>query len=36
MTAEHFEGDGFHLDEIDLSVFGIPLTFLGTNVPETS
>jgi hypothetical protein len=27
------EGDGSYLDEIDLSVFGLPLTFLSTNVP---
>ncbi len=28
-----FEGEGSYLDEIDLSVFGLPLTFLSTNVP---
>jgi 4-hydroxyphenylpyruvate dioxygenase-like putative hemolysin len=28
-----FEGDGNYLDEIDLSVFGLPLTFLSTNLP---
>lgn len=27
-----FEGDGNYLDEIDLSVFGLPLTFLSTNL----
>jgi 4-hydroxyphenylpyruvate dioxygenase-like putative hemolysin len=27
-----FSGDGSYLDEIDLSVFGLPLTFLATNV----
>jgi methylmalonyl-CoA/ethylmalonyl-CoA epimerase len=30
---QSFSGDGSYLDEIDLSVFGIPLTFLSTNVP---
>ena len=30
---QNFEGDGSYLDEIDLSVFGLPLTFLSTNVP---
>jgi 4-hydroxyphenylpyruvate dioxygenase-like putative hemolysin len=29
---QHFEGDGSHLDEIDLSVLGLPLTFLATNI----
>lgn len=28
-----FEGDGNHLEEIDLSVFGLPLTLLATNLP---
>lgn len=28
-----FEGEGSYLHEIDLSVFGLPLTLLGTNVP---
>lgn len=28
-----FEGDGFHLKEIDLSVFSLPITFLATNLP---
>ncbi len=27
-----FSGEGSYLDEIDLSVFGLPLTFLATNV----
>ena len=27
-----FSGDGSYLDEIDLSVLGLPLTFLSTNV----
>ena len=27
------EGDGTHLEEIDLSVFNLPLTLLDTNVP---
>jgi methylmalonyl-CoA/ethylmalonyl-CoA epimerase len=30
---QSFEGDGNYLDEIDLSVFGLPLTFLSTNLP---
>lgn len=30
---QNFEGDGSYLDEIDLSVFDLPLTFLSTNVP---
>ncbi len=30
---QKFEGEGSYLDEIDLSVFGLPLTFLSTNVP---
>ena len=28
-----FEGDGNYLEEIDLTVFGLPLTFLSTNLP---
>lgn len=28
-----FEGDGNYLEEIDLSVFGLPLTLLATNLP---
>ncbi len=28
-----FEGEGNYLKEIDLSVFGLPLTFLSTNLP---
>lgn len=28
-----FSGDGTYLDEIDLSVLGLPLTLLATNVP---
>ncbi|MGV0849017.1 hypothetical protein [Mycolicibacterium phlei] len=31
---QHFAGEGTYLDEIDLSVFGLPLTFLSTNVPD--
>ncbi|MDG4665711.1 hypothetical protein [Mycobacterium sp. 236(2023)] len=27
-----FSGDGSYLDEIDLSVLGLPLTFLATNI----
>jgi 4-hydroxyphenylpyruvate dioxygenase-like putative hemolysin len=30
---QHFEGEGTYLDEIDLSVLGLPLTFLVTNIP---
>lgn len=30
---QNFAGEGSYLDEIDLSVFNIPLTFLSTNVP---
>ena len=26
-------GEGSYLDEIDLSVFGLPLTLLSTNIP---
>ncbi|OBG14380.1 hypothetical protein A5765_11310 [Mycolicibacterium celeriflavum] len=29
---QSFSGEGSYLDEVDLSVFGIPLTFLSTNV----
>jgi len=29
---QSFSGDGSYLDEIDLSVSGLPLTFLSTNV----
>jgi 4-hydroxyphenylpyruvate dioxygenase-like putative hemolysin len=29
---QNFSGEGTYLDEIDLSVFGLPLTFLSTNV----
>lgn len=28
-----FEGEGNYLEEIDLSVFGLPLTLLSTNLP---
>ncbi|BBZ69931.1 hypothetical protein MPRS_10240 [Mycobacterium paraseoulense] len=28
-----FEGEGNYLEEIDLSVCGLPLTFLSTNLP---
>ena len=30
---QSFEGEGTYLDEVDLSVLGLPLTFLSTNVP---
>jgi methylmalonyl-CoA/ethylmalonyl-CoA epimerase len=30
---QSFSGDGTHLEEIDLSVFGLPLTLLDTNIP---
>jgi len=30
---QNFAGEGSYLDEIDLSVLGLPLTFLSTNVP---
>lgn len=30
---QNFAGEGSYLDEIDLSVFGLPLTFLSTNIP---
>jgi 4-hydroxyphenylpyruvate dioxygenase-like putative hemolysin len=30
---QNFEGEGTYLDEIDLSVLGLPLTFLSTNIP---
>ncbi|KUH93449.1 hypothetical protein [Mycobacterium sp. IS-1556] len=29
---QSFSGEGSYLDEVDLSVFGMPLTFLSTNV----
>jgi 4-hydroxyphenylpyruvate dioxygenase-like putative hemolysin len=30
---QKLEGDGTHLEEIDLSVFDLPLTLLATNIP---
>lgn len=30
---QKLEGDGTHLEEIDLSVLGLPLTLLDTNIP---
>jgi 4-hydroxyphenylpyruvate dioxygenase-like putative hemolysin len=30
---QKLEGDGIHLEEIDLSVLGLPLTLLDTNIP---
>jgi hypothetical protein len=30
---QSFSGEGSYLDEIDLSVFGLPLTLLSANVP---
>jgi 4-hydroxyphenylpyruvate dioxygenase-like putative hemolysin len=30
---QRFDGDGTHLEEVDLSVLGLPLTFLTTNIP---
>lgn len=30
---QKFEGDGSHLEEVDLSVLGLPLTLLDTNIP---
>lgn len=30
---QRFEGDGTHLEEVDLSVLGLALTFLATNIP---
>lgn len=30
---QHIEGDGTYLDENDLSIVGLPLTFLATNIP---
>jgi 4-hydroxyphenylpyruvate dioxygenase-like putative hemolysin len=30
---QHRGGDGFELDEIELSVLGLPLTFLSTDLP---
>ena len=29
---QSFDGDGSYLHEVDLSVFGLPLTFLSTNI----
>lgn len=33
---QNFEGDGTYLNEIDLSVLGLPITFLSTNVRRAS
>jgi 4-hydroxyphenylpyruvate dioxygenase-like putative hemolysin len=30
---QHRVGDGYELDEIEISVLGLPLTFLSTNLP---
>jgi len=30
---QHREGDGFELDESEMSVLGLPLTFLATDLP---
>ncbi|HUB57176.1 MAG TPA: hypothetical protein VMB04_18675 [Mycobacterium sp.] len=30
---QSFSGEGSYLDEIDLAVFGLPLTLLSTNIP---
>ena len=30
---QSFDGDGSYLHEVDLSVLGLPLTFLSTNLP---
>ena len=30
---QHIDGDGTYLDENDLSILGLPLTFLATNIP---
>lgn len=30
---QHFEGEGSYLDENDVSILGLPLTFLTTNIP---
>lgn len=30
---QKLEGDGTHLEELDLSVLGLPLTLLDTNIP---
>jgi methylmalonyl-CoA/ethylmalonyl-CoA epimerase len=30
---QHIEGEGTYLDEVDLSVRNLPLTFLATNIP---
>ena len=32
-APQGFEGEGNYLEEIDLSVLGLPLTFLSTNLP---
>jgi hypothetical protein len=33
---QKLEGDGTHLEEIDLTVLGLPLTLLDTNIPSSS
>ncbi len=30
---QHMEGEGSYLDENDVSILGLPLTFLATNIP---
>jgi len=30
---QHMEGEGTYLDEHDMSILGLPLTFLATNIP---
>lgn len=30
---QHLEGEGTYLDENDVSILGLPLTFLATNIP---
>jgi 4-hydroxyphenylpyruvate dioxygenase-like putative hemolysin len=30
---QHIDGEGTYLDEHDLSILGLPLTFLATNIP---
>lgn len=30
---QHMEGEGTYLDENDVSILGLPLTFLATNIP---
>ncbi|OBC02529.1 hypothetical protein [Mycobacterium sp. 852002-40037_SCH5390672] len=30
---QHFAGEGSYLDENDVSILGLPLTFLATNIP---